>query len=259
MPNLSILQRKYYNKKTNPNHLKVKVECRGCLVQDLHPPQWEQGDKMKLITETTEDIRLIKENIEDGTSNYFISGVFMQAEQKNRNGRVYPKNVLMNEVKNYNNNFVSGKRAFGELGHPEGPTVNLERVSHIITDLYENGNDVVGKAKIMDTPMGKIVKNLLDEGSQLGVSSRGMGSLEEKNGSKVVSDDFMLAAVDIVADPSAPNAFVDGIMEGKEWVWDNGIIRESEISNYKKTIDKTPQRTIDEIAEWCFADFLSKL
>ena len=183
----------------------------------------------------------------------------MQAEQKNRNGRVYPKSVLMNEVKNYNNNFVNGKRAFGELGHPEGPTVNLERVSHIITDLYENNNDVIGKAKIMDTPMGKIVKNLLDEGAQLGVSSRGMGSLEEKGGEKVVSDDFMLAAVDIVADPSAPNAFVDGIMEGKEWVWENGLIRESSINNYKKKIEKTPQRMIDEVAEWCFADFLSKL
>ena len=214
---------------------------------------------MKLITETTEDIKLIKENVEGGPDNYYISGVFMQAEQKNRNGRVYPKSVLMIEVKYYNDNFVNGKRAFGELGHPEGPTVNLERVSHIITDLHENGNDIIGKAKIMDTPMGKIVKNLLDEGAQLGVSSRGMGSLEEKNGEKIVSDDFMLAAVDIVADPSAPNAFVDGIMEGKEWVWDNGIIKEATIEKYKKNISKTPQSMIDEVAEWCFADFLSKL
>lgn len=214
---------------------------------------------MKLITETTEDIKLIKENVEGGPANYYISGVFMQAEQKNRNGRVYPKDILMNEVKNYNSNFVSGKRAFGELGHPDGPTVNLERVSHIITDLYEKDNDVMGKAKIMDTPMGKIVKNLLDEGAQLGVSSRGMGSLEEKNGKKVVSDDFMLAAVDIVADPSAPNAFVDGIMEGREWIWDNGIIKESEMENYKKIVTETPQSTLDEVAEWCFADFLSKL
>tara|TARA_R110002020_G_scaffold238529_3_gene451081 strand:- start:49 stop:693 length:645 start_codon:yes stop_codon:yes gene_type:complete len=214
---------------------------------------------MKLITETTEDIKLIKEDVEGGPANYYISGVFMQAEQKNRNGRVYPKKILMDEVKNYNNNFVSGKRAFGELGHPEGPTVNLERVSHIITDLYENNDDVIGKAKIMDTPMGKIVKNLLDEGAQLGVSSRGMGSLEEKNGSKFVSDDFMLAAVDIVADPSAPNAFVDGIMEGKEWVWDNGIIKESNVDKYKKIIKTAPQGMIDEVTEWCFADFLSKL
>jgi hypothetical protein len=214
---------------------------------------------MKLITETTEDIKIIKENVEGGLANYYISGVFMQAEQKNRNGRVYPKSVLMKEDKNYNETFVNGKRAFGELGHPEGPTVNLERVSHIITDLYENNDDVIGKAKIMDTPMGKIVKNLLDEGAKLGVSSRGMGSLEEKDGKKIVSDDFMLAAVDIVADPSAPNAFVDGIMEGKEWVWDNGIIKESTINNYNKVIEKTPQGMIDDVAEWCFADFLSKL
>ena len=214
---------------------------------------------MKLITETTENIKLIKEDVEGGPSNYYISGVFMQAEEKNRNGRIYPKDILMNEVKNYNNNFVNGKRAFGELGHPEGPTVNLERVSHIITDLQEKNNDVIGKAKIMDTPMGKIVKNLLDEGAQLGVSSRGMGSLTEKNGTKFVDDDFMLAAVDIVADPSAPNAFVDGIMEGKEWIWDNGIIKEKTINGYKKKIYKTPQATLDEIAEWCFADFLSKL
>ena len=214
---------------------------------------------MKLITETTEDIKFIKEDIEGGDPNYYISGVFMQAEEKNRNGRIYPKKVLMKEVKNYADNFVNGKRAFGELGHPEGPTVNLERVSHIITDLHENGNDIIGKAKIMDTPMGKIVKNLLDEDAKLGVSSRGMGSLEEKGDSKIVSDDFMLAAVDIVADPSAPNAFVDGIMEGKEWVWDNGIIKESTINGYKKLIVKTPQRTLDDIASFCFADFMSKL
>ena len=214
---------------------------------------------MKLITETTEKIEFIKENVEGDTPNYYISGVFMQAEEKNRNGRVYPKSILMNEVKNYNSKFVNGKRAFGELGHPEGPTVNLERVSHIITSLVEQNNNVMGKAKIMDTPMGKIVKNLLDEGAQLGVSSRGMGSLTEKGDIKYVDDDFMLAAVDIVADPSAPSAFVDGIMEGKEWVWDNGIIKESTINNYNKIINKTPQKTLDEIATWCFADFLSKL
>ena len=214
---------------------------------------------MKLITETTENIEFIKENIEGSPSNYYISGVFMQAEEKNRNGRVYPKSVLMNEVKNYNIKFVNGKRAFGELGHPEGPTVNLERVSHIITSLIEQNNNVMGKAKIMDTPMGKIVKNLLDEGAQLGVSSRGMGSLTEKGDIKYVDDDFMLAAVDIVADPSAPSAFVDGIMEGKEWVWDNGVIKETTIDKYNKIITKTPQKTLDEIASWCFADFLSKL
>tara|TARA_R110000824_G_scaffold108523_1_gene255620 strand:- start:42 stop:686 length:645 start_codon:yes stop_codon:yes gene_type:complete len=214
---------------------------------------------MKLITETTEDIKLIKEDVAGGNPNYYISGVFMQAEQKNRNGRIYPKKTLMKEVNNYNETFVNGKRAFGELGHPEGPTVNLERVSHIITDLHTENNDVMGKAKIMDTPMGKIVKNLLDEGAQLGVSSRGMGSLEEKNGSKYVGDDFMLAAVDIVADPSAPNAFVDGIMEGKEWIWDNGTIKESSINNYKNLIEKASQRTIDDVSTYCFADFLSKL
>ena len=214
---------------------------------------------MKLITETTENIKFIKEDVENGVSNYYIKGIFMQAEEKNRNGRIYPKNILVNEVKNYTSNFVDGKRAFGELGHPEGPTVNLERVSHIITSLSTKGNDIMGEAKIMDTPMGKIVKNLLDEGAQLGVSSRGMGSLTEKNGAKYVDDDFMLAAVDIVADPSAPNAFVQGIMEGKEWVWDNGILIEQTIDKYKKIIKSTPQKTLDEIAEWCFADFLSKL
>ena len=214
---------------------------------------------MKLITETTQNVEFIKEDIEGSPSNYYISGIFMQAEEKNRNGRIYPKSILMKEVKNYNKNFVNGSRAFGELGHPEGPTVNLERVSHLITSLTEQNDNVIGKAKIMDTPNGKIVKNLLDEGAKLGVSSRGMGSLNEKDGAKYVEDDFMLAAVDIVADPSAPSAFVDGIMEGKEWIWDNGIIREKEINEYKKIIQKTPQRTLDEIAEFCFADFLSKL
>ncbi|MBC8442996.1 MAG: primosomal protein [Proteobacteria bacterium] len=214
---------------------------------------------MKLITETTHDVELIKENVEGSASNYYISGVFMQAEQKNRNGRIYPKTVLMNEVKKYNKDFVVGKRAMGELGHPEGPTVNLERVSHIITDLYESGNDVMGKAKIMDTPYGKIVKNLLDEGARLGVSTRGMGSLTEKNGTKYVDDDFMLAAVDIVADPSAPSAFVDGIMEGKEWVWNNGLVVEKTIDIYKKSISDSSSESLDEVAAYCFADFLSKL
>ena len=214
---------------------------------------------MKLITETTHDVELLKENIEGKPSNYYISGIFMQAEQKNRNGRIYPNEILMNEVKKYNKDFVNGNRALGELGHPEGPSVNLERVSHIITELYESGNDVVGKAKIMDTPYGKIVKNLLDEGAKLGVSTRGMGSLTEKNGTKYVGDDFMLAAVDIVADPSAPSAFVDGIMEGKEWVWDNGLVIEKHIDSYKKDISSADVSTLDEVAAYCFADFLSKL
>ena len=214
---------------------------------------------MKLITETTHDVELLKENIEGKPSNYYISGIFMQAEQKNRNGRIYPNEILMNEVKKYNKDFVNGNRALGELGHPEGPSVNLERVSHIITELYESGNDVVGKAKVMDTPYGKIVKNLLDEGAKLGVSTRGMGSLTEKNGTKYVGDDFMLAAVDIVADPSAPSAFVDGIMEGKEWVWDNGLVIEKHIDSYKKDISSADVSTLDEVAAYCFADFLSKL
>jgi len=214
---------------------------------------------MKLITETNHDVELIKEDIEGGPSNYFINGVFMQAEQKNRNGRIYPKKILENEVNKYNKNFVKENRAMGELGHPDGPTVNLERVSHIIKDLHLEGNNVVGKAKIMDTPMGKIAKNLISEGAKLGVSSRGMGSLEEKNGSKYVGDDFMLAAVDIVADPSAPEAFVDGIMEGKEWVWNNGLVVEKNINTYKKHITKANSRTLDEVAAYCFADFLSKL
>ena len=215
---------------------------------------------MRLIKEFNDSINYLTEDSKDPKKpNVFIEGVFLQSDLKNKNGRVYPKEIMQREVQRYVNENVKTKRAYGELGHPDGPTVNLDRVSHMITDLREDGNNWIGKAKIMDTPMGKIVKNLLDEGAQLGVSSRGMGSLEEKGGEKIVSKDFMLAAVDIVADPSAPNAFVDGIMEGKEWVWDNGVIRESSINGYKKKIEKTPQRMVDEVAQWCFADFLSKL
>jgi len=189
---------------------------------------------MFLITEHLEDVQYIKEDTKDGEkSNYFIEGIFMQSEKKNRNGRVYPKKTLMDEVKRYNESYVKSNRAMGELGHPEGPSVNLERVSHIIKDLKVEGNDVIGKAKILDTPYGKIVKNLMDEGAKLGVSSRGMGSLKQRNGINEVQRDFMLAAVDIVSDPSAPDAFVNGIMEGKEWVWDNGIIRAREIEYIK--------------------------
>jgi len=180
---------------------------------------------MLLITETTEDVNYIVEANEDsGSKNYFIEGIFMQAEQKNRNGRVYPRNTLMKEVSRYTKELVEGKRAMGELGHPEGPSLNLERVSHIITELKEDGDNIVGKAKVLNTPYGKIVKNLIDEGAKLGVSSRGMGSLKKSDdGTNEVQEDFMLAAVDIVADPSAPDAFVNGIMEGKEWVWNNGL------------------------------------
>ena len=214
---------------------------------------------MKLISETNEHIEFITEAKEGGGKNYKIRGVFLQADVKNRNGRVYPYPILQKEVKRYNKEFIQKKRAFGELGHPDGPTVNLERVSHMITDLYADESNFLGEAKVMDTPYGKIVKNLIDEGAQLGVSSRGMGSLEPKSGAQYVRDDFYLAtAADIVADPSAPNAFVEGIMEGKEWVWDNGIVKEVDIENYRKEIDrKRINREEATMAAW--QDFVSKL
>ena len=213
---------------------------------------------MKLITETTLGVRLLTEE-KDGKKNYFIEGVLMQSETKNLNGRVYPGAVMSKEVGRYNKEYVEQNRAMGELGHPEGPTVNLERVSHIIKDLRLEGNDVYGRAKILDTPYGKIVKNLMDEGAKLGVSSRGMGSLKEQDGVNVVQEDFMLASVDVVADPSAPNAFVNGIMEGKEWIWDNGIIKPVQIENYKKIIEKTSSRNLEEQAVRLFTDFIAKL
>ena len=185
---------------------------------------------MKLITEMIENIHYLTEEDAEGKKNHFIHGVFMQAEQKNRNGRVYSKPILEKEVGRYNKELVAKNRALGELNHPQGPTVNLDRVSHIIKELKFDGNDVVGKAKLLDTPMGNIAKNLVKEGAQLGVSSRGMGSLEERDGTNYVKDDFMLSAIDIVADPSAPGAFVNGIMEGKEWIWDNGVLQEKEIN-----------------------------
>tara|TARA_R100000008_G_scaffold34998_1_gene19883 strand:- start:278 stop:925 length:648 start_codon:yes stop_codon:yes gene_type:complete len=215
---------------------------------------------MKLITEMIEDIQyLVEEDKETGKKNHFIQGIFMQAEQKNRNGRIYEFPILEKEVKRYNESFVNKNRALGELNHPQGPTVNLDRVSHMIKDLKFEGNDCVGKAKLLDTPMGNIAKNLVSEGAQLGVSSRGMGSLEERNGTKYVKDDFMLSAVDIVADPSAPSAFVNGIMEGKEWIWDNGIIREKDINEYHKEIKRTSRRQLEENAIKLFKNFLSKL
>jgi hypothetical protein len=213
---------------------------------------------MKLISETMEDIEYVTEAAGAG-KNYKIKGTFLQADVKNRNGRIYPMEILAKEVTRYNKEFIQKKRAFGELGHPDGPTVNLERVSHMITDLYPDGKNFVGEAKIMDTPYGKIVKNLIDEGAKLGVSSRGMGSLEPKNGAQVVKTDFYLAtAADIVADPSAPGAFVEGIMEGKEWVWDNGIVKEVEIAKYRKELDQKNKDRAEQKAE-IFADFLSKL
>jgi hypothetical protein len=216
---------------------------------------------MKLITEMTEEVQILTELDEKtGEKSHYIGGVFMQSEMKNRNGRMYPSNVLMNEVARYNKEYVEKNRAMGELNHPQGPTVNLDRVSHIIKELRQEGNDVIGKAKIMDTPMGRIAKNLIDEGAKLGVSSRGMGTLKaNKNGVNEVQKDFMLAAVDIVADPSAPNAFVEGIMEGKEWVWDNGILREQTIEEYKRTIEKTSSSHLEKMALDLFDDFISKL
>lgn len=207
----------------------------------------------------TEDIKLLAEvNEKTGEKDYFIEGVFMQAAQKNRNGRVYPTEVLMNEVKRYTKEYVNKNRAMGELNHPQGPTVNLDRVSHMIKELNVQGDDVYGKAKIMDTPMGKIAKNLIDEGAKLGVSSRGMGSLKEKDGVNEVQKDFMLAAVDIVADPSAPNAFVNGIMEGAEWMWDNGVLKQKTIECYKEEIEKTSKKDLEEKALKLFTNFMSK-
>jgi len=213
---------------------------------------------MKLITEMTEEVRLVTED-KEGKKNYFIEGVFMQAEQKNRNGRVYPMGILENEVKRYNDEYVGKKRALGELNHPQGPTVNLDRVSHLITELKFNNNDCIGRAKVLDTPMGKIVKNLIDEGAQLGVSSRGMGSLKDVGGINEVQKDFMLSAVDVVADPSAPNAFVNGIYEGAEWVWDNGILKEKEVARMQREYEYASVRDKEQKAIHLFERFLKKL
>ena len=214
---------------------------------------------MKLITETIEDVKLITEE-KDGKKLLYIEGVFLQSELKNRNGRMYPFSVLDREVKRYNEEYIKSKRALGELGHPDGPTINLDRVSHRITDLRAEGNNFIGKAQILDTPMGNIAKNLLDEGVQLGVSSRGMGSIEKVEDCNVVADDFMLTtAADIVADPSAPDAFVNGIMEGKEWVWCNGILKETEVAKYKGIMDASARQELEEKTLKVFEDFLGKL
>ena len=214
---------------------------------------------MKLITETIEDIEVLTEATSNGGKSYKIKGVFMQADIKNRNGRVYPVQTLAKEVARYTKEFINKKRAFGELGHPDGPTVNLERVSHMITSLKPEGKNFIGEAKVMDTPYGKIVKNLIDEGAQLGVSSRGMGSIQSMQGKNIVGKDFYLAtAADIVADPSAPDAFVEGIMEGKEWVWDNGILKSMEVEQYKEEIEKTKRKELAEVKANIFKDFISK-
>jgi len=217
---------------------------------------------MKLITELSEDVHYIIEadEGESGNKNHYIEGIFMQSSVKNRNGRVYPSEILENEVKRYNKEYVKKNRAMGELNHPQGPTVNLDRVSHIIKELKVEGNNIMGKAKIMDTPMGKIAKNLIDEGAKLGVSSRGMGSLKQnKQGVNEVQKDFMLAAVDIVADPSAPGAFVNGIMEGAEWIWNNGVLEQRQIEIYKEVVEKAPKIDIEKVTLNLFEDFVCKM
>ena len=215
---------------------------------------------LKLISEHIENPDYLIEEKEDGKKDYKIKGIFMQADIKNRNGRVYPMEVLNKEVKRYNKEYIKEKRAFGELGHPDGPTVNLERASHMITALYPDGKNYIGEAKILSTPMGGIVKNLMDEGAKLGVSSRGMGSLDQKNGVNYVRNDFYLAtAADIVADPSAPNAFVEGIMEGKEWIWNNGMISEAEVAEIKENIEDNSKRNNSKANSLEFAKFLQKL
>ena len=213
---------------------------------------------MKLIAEYNEQgIECIVEAKEDGSKNHFIEGVFMQSEAKNRNGRIYPKAIMEGAVDKYVTEQVSQNRAVGELNHPEGPTVNLDKVSHKITELSWKGNDVVGKAQVLDTPMGNIVKGLLEGGVQLGVSTRGMGSLEEKNGIMFVKDDFVLNTVDIVQDPSAPTAFVNGIMEGVEWIWNNGIIESQVIERMETEIKKAPRADLYETQTREFKNFLS--
>ena len=212
---------------------------------------------MKLITEHTNEIEYLTEG--KGKEQY-IKGIFMQSDIKNQNGRVYPHAVLQKEVKNFNTKYVNEGRALGELGHPMGPVINLDRVSHVIKELKEDGTNFIGKAKVMDTPNGKIVKNFISEGVKLGVSSRGMGSLKaNKQGVNEVQGDFVLSTVDIVADPSAPDAFVNGIMEGKEWVWENGVIKEQDIDAMKKTIMNAKMKELEQKKLEVFHKFLQNL
>jgi|TARA_B110000263_G_C15311432_1_gene513541 hypothetical protein len=215
---------------------------------------------MKLITEEAFDSKFLIEEV-DGKKQFKIKGIFLQADIKNRNGRVYPREILQKEVARYNREFINKRRAFGELGHPDGPVVNLERVSHMITDLHPDGSNFVGEAKVMDTPYGKIVKNLINEGAQLGVSSRGMGSLVRGHGgvNEVGRDFYLATAADIVADPSAPDAFVEGIMENKEWVWDNGVIKAQEIEEWKKYITEAKRLRLAEAKADVFKKFIEKL
>ena len=214
---------------------------------------------MKLITETIENVEVITEGT-GSDKKLYIEGVFLQSEIKNRNGRMYPFSVLEKEVQRYNEEYVKNSRALGELGHPDGPTVNLDRVSHRITSLRAEGNNFIGKAQIMNTPMGNIARSLLEDGVKLGVSSRGMGSIDKREDVGVVMDDFMLAtAADIVADPSAPDAFVNGIMEGKEWAWDNGILKETKVAKYQRYMDNATRKNLEERTLKVFNDFLTGL
>ncbi len=220
---------------------------------------------MKLISEQWDDNidYIVEEDPKSGKKNVFIEGIMLQTEIKNKNGRIYPKEVLQKEVKRYTKEFINQKRAYGELGHPEGPTINLERTSHLITELKEDGNNFVGRAKILSTPMGEIVKGLLSDGARLGVSSRGMGSLKAsntKNGVQMVQSDFQLAtAADIVADPSAPDAFVNGVMEGVEWIWDNGVIKARRIEEWKHDVLRAKTQKLQETKLKVFKSFLENL
>jgi len=214
---------------------------------------------MKLIAEHIQDVEYIIED-KSGSKSMKIRGIFMQSEQKNRNGRVYPFNVLEKEVKRYNEEFIKQGRAFGELGHPDGPTVNLDRVSHMITRLEPDGKNFMGEAKLLSTPMGEIAKALISDGGKLGVSSRGMGSLESRNGVNYVKDDFYLAtAADIVADPSAPQAFVEGIMEGREWIWNNGLLKEVAVNEIKEDIEKGARAKQTKYQALAFAKFFKSI
>ena len=225
---------------------------------------------MKLFREINEEVEILTEETEKGEKKYFIEGVFLQGNLKNRNGRIYPMEILDKEASRYSKSFIEQKRSFGELGHPDGPTINLERVSHMITSLRREGENYIGKAKVMDTPYGKIVKNLIDEGAKLGVSSRGIGSLEEKRGVNFVKDDFQLAtAADIVADPSAPDAFVNGILEGKEWVYEAGLLVTRNASRAEEMVEDTKKeikrirsvnpRVVEEKAVNAFSRFMQNL
>jgi hypothetical protein len=214
---------------------------------------------MKLITELYEENLNYVTEEKNGKKNTIIEGIFMQAESKNRNGRVYPRGVMEKAVNKYVTEQVSRGRAVGELNHPEGPTINLDKVSHRITELKWDGNNVMGKALVLDTPMGQIVKGLVEGGVQLGVSSRGMGSLVNRNGVNVVGDDFLLATVDIVQDPSAPEAFVNGIMEGVEWIWENGLLKAQDVEKYETEIKKASSSQLAESQLKVWKDFLSKL